>query len=256
MQKDLFLGMTSHELKTPLAALKGTFQLIQRRLKRLLVSGTELSPEVSKFCEGLAQNLTDSVHQINIQTRLLNDLLDVSRITLNTLKISPQECDLAAIVRKTVADLQVAAPERSLILEIPESITVKMLADADRISQVVANYVNNALCYSSSDQPVRIGLTVEGDSARVWVQDKGPGLSEEAQRRVWDIFYQSKDVPAQSGSGKGMGLGLYICQTLINQHQGKVGLTSKLGEGSTFWFTLPIISEKTNQTATEPPPAG
>ncbi|MBO0778269.1 MAG: HAMP domain-containing histidine kinase, partial [Ktedonobacteraceae bacterium] len=89
-------------------------------------------------------------------------------------------------------------------------------------------------------QPVQIGLTIQEDTARVWVRDQGPGLTREDQKHLWQRFHQAKGVPVQSGSSKGLGLGLYICQTLIAQHQGTVGVDSTPGKGSTFWFTLPL----------------
>lgn len=241
-QKDLFLGMTSHELKTPLATLKGTLQLVQRRLKRTITTTDHLSPEWSTFAQGLSKNLEDSVHQIDVQTRLINDLLDISRITANTLELSLHPCDLVSIVRATAEDLRVTAPEHVLLLELPEHTVVNVLADRDRISQVITNYVTNALRYASPSQPSAIGLTIQEDTARVWVRDKGPGLTEEAQKEIWQRYHQVKGVPVQSGSGKGLGLGLYICQTLIAQHQGACGVESTPGEGSTFWFTLPMVT--------------
>ncbi|WP_052568963.1 sensor histidine kinase [Ktedonobacter racemifer] len=159
----------------------------------------------------------------------------------NTLELSLDHCDLASIVRETVEDLRVTAPERSLLLELPEHTTVMVLADRARISQVVTNYLTNAIRYSSADQPIHIGLTIREGMARVWVRDHGPGLTEEAQKELWQRFHQVKGVPVQSGSGKGLGLGLYICRTLIAQHHGEVGVESMPGEGSTFWFTLPMV---------------
>jgi PAS domain S-box-containing protein len=240
-QKDLFLGMTGHELKTPLAVLRGTLQLVQRRLKRMVTTTDHMSPEWKTFAQDLTKELEDLVRQIDVQTRLINDLLDVSRITTNTLKLELRRCELGSIVRETIKDWRVIAPERSLLLEVPEHPTVHVLADRERISQVVSNYVTNALRYSSPDQPVHIGLTTEEDVARVWVRDQGPGLSAEAQKEIWQRFHQVREVPVLSGSGKGLGLGLYICQMLIAQHQGEVGVESTPGEGSTFWFTLPLV---------------
>jgi PAS domain S-box-containing protein len=241
-QKDLMLGMTGHELKTPLAALRGTLQLVQRRLKRVAPTEDHMSPEMSTFCQGLTKNLEDSVHQIDVQTRLINDLLDVSRITAKTLKLELDHCDLVTIVSAIVEDWRVIAPERVLLLDVPEHTVVNVLADRDRISQVLSNYVTNALRYSSPSQPVQIGLAIQKDVGRVWVKDRGPGLSEAAQKDLWQRFHQVKGVPVQSGSGKGLGLGLYICQMLIAGQQGEVGVESTLGEGSTFWFTLPIVT--------------
>ncbi|GHO62780.1 hypothetical protein KSC_016720 [Ktedonobacter sp. SOSP1-52] len=240
-QKDLMLSMTSHELKTPLAALKGTFQLLQRRAKRLGTKADHMSPEVSAFLNDLSERLAVSARQVDVQTHLINDLLDVSRITAQTLKLELEPCDLVPIVRETVENLQVTAPERSLLFELPEHTTVMVLADRARISQVVTNYLTNAIRYSSADQPIHIGLTIREGVARVWVRDHGPGLTEEAQKELWQRFHQVKGVPVQSGSGKGLGLGLYICRTLIAQHHGEVGVESTPGEGSTFWFTLPMV---------------
>jgi len=239
-QKDLFLGMTGHELKTPLAVLRGTLQLGQRRLKRITTT-EHVSPEWKTFVQDLTKELEDSVRQIDVQTRLINDLLDVSRIMTNTLKLELRRCELGSIVRETIKDLRIMAPERSLLLEVPEHLAVHVLADRERISQVVSNYVTNALRYSSPDQPVHIGLTTKEDVARVWVRDQGPGLSAEAQKDLWQRFHQVREVPVLSGSGKGLGLGLYICHMLIAQHQGEVGVESTPGEGSTFWFTLPLV---------------
>jgi signal transduction histidine kinase len=113
---------------------------------------------------------------------------------------------------------------------------------------VLTNYVTNALRYSPPDQPVRIGMTVEGKVARVWVRDWGPGLEAEAQQEIWQRFHQVKGIRVQSGSGKGLGLGLYISQMLIAEHQGEVGVESTPGEGSTFWFTLPMITQESSSS--------
>jgi hypothetical protein len=133
--------------------------------------------------------------------------------------------------------------QSSLLLTVPEQTPVIVLADGERLSQVLTNYVTNALRYAPADQPIRIGLTIEEVVARVWVRDQGSGLSEQAQRDVWQRFHQVKGVPVQNGSEKGLGLGLAICQTLIASHQGTVGVDSTPGKGSTFWFTVPLVTE-------------
>jgi len=241
-QKDLFLGMTSHEMKTPLTTLRGTLQLVQKRLQRTITTTNYLPPEWSTFAQTLSKNLENSVHQIDVQTRLINDLLDISHITTNTLDLELSPCNLVNIVYTTVEDLRVTAPERRLRLVLPEQTIVNILADRDRISQVVTNYITNALRYSNPALPIMIGLTVQDDRARVWVQDKGPGLTAEAQKKIWQCYHQARQIPVQNHAKKGLGLGLYICQTLIKQHQGACGVESSPGEGSTFWFTLPILT--------------
>ncbi|HET8847044.1 MAG TPA: HAMP domain-containing sensor histidine kinase, partial [Ktedonobacteraceae bacterium] len=242
-QTRLFLSMTGHELKTPLAALKGMFQLLQRKEQRLHFASSAMEPEMRGFLETLSERLAVAVRQVDIQTRLINDLLDISRIQTNTLQLEMQRSDIISIVRTTIADLRLMAPERTLHLELPEQATITVLADQYRIRQVLTNYVTNALRYSSPDLPVVIGVKLQENHVRVWVHDQGPGLTAEAQKAIWQRYYQGKSTPVQSDvSGKGLGLGLYICQTLIAQHQGDVGVESAPGEGSTFWFTLPIVS--------------
>lgn len=246
-QKDLFLGITGHELRTPLAALRGTIQLIHRRLRRIISQAEGLSPELISLLEGMQKYLEDGVRQVDIQTRLINDLLDVSRITAGTLKLSLRYCDLVAIVRETVDDLRVAAPDRHLLLELPEDTSAKVWVDPNRISQVITNYVTNAIRYSTAEKPIHIGLIIQENGVHVWVRDQGPGLSKKAQEKIWCCFHQCKEVPVQCGSGQGLGLGLFICQTLVDQHQGEVDVESTPGKGSTFWFRLPLVNEAVTQ---------
>jgi signal transduction histidine kinase len=149
-------------------------------------------------------------------------------------------CNLVEIVRTTVEDIHYFAAGRKITLHVPEQEVVPIIADADRIGQVVNNYLTNALKYSPAERPVEVSLTIEGKMARVAVHDEGPGLSPEDQKLVWERFYRAKEVEVQYGSGPGLGLGLYICRTIIESHHGQVGLTSEEGKGSTFWFTLPL----------------
>ena len=138
-----------------------------------------------------------------------------------------------------------AHPHRTVQLEVPAGgpceAPVPVVADADRIGQVVTNYVTNALKYSQGDQPVAIQVARDGAWARVSVEDHGPGLLASEQERIWERFYQAKGMHAQSGSGTGLGLGLHICKALIEGHGGKVGVESEVGKGSTFWFTLLLV---------------
>jgi signal transduction histidine kinase len=115
--------------------------------------------------------------------------------------------------------------------------------DADRLGQVVNNYLTNALKYSLSDKPVEIAVTTDGATARVTVSDQGAGLALDEQERVWERFYRAKGVHVLSGHGIGLGLGLHICKTIVEQHGGSVGLHSTPGKGSHFWFTIPLNME-------------
>ena len=239
-RKDAFISMAGHELRTPLTALKGNLQLASRQVDRLVAA--EQEPRLQKALQEVQQRLARTLRQVAVQQRLINDLLDVSRITTNKLELSLAACDLRALVQESVEDQQASTPTRKIVLDMQVSEAVHVLADRDRIGQVISNYLTNAIRYSDRDQPVIVGLALSDQQARVWVQDFGPGLSIEAQKRVWERFYQEPGVAVQGGSGVGLGIGLYICQRIIALHNGQCGVESTLGQGSTFWFTLPLNS--------------
>ncbi len=108
-------------------------------------------------------------------------------------------------------------------------------------SQVVNNYLSNALKYSEAARPVEVKVEIRDGVARVSVHDQGPGLSPEEQERIWERFYRVPGIQVQSGSGVGLGLGLHISRIIIERQGGSIGVESEQGKGSTFWFTLPCI---------------
>jgi signal transduction histidine kinase len=156
------------------------------------------------------------------------------------LELRRAPCDLEEVVREQVAALRVANPLRVVRLDTATEGRVQVEVDADRIGQVVANYVSNALKYSPEDRLVTVRVAVEGGWARVAVVDRGPGLPAHEQERVWGRYYRAEGVRVQSGSAVGLGLGLHICKIIVEGHGGQVGIASRVGQGSTFWFTLPL----------------
>jgi signal transduction histidine kinase len=163
------------------------------------------------------------------------------------LELRRAPCDLEDVVREQVAALRVANPLRVLRLEMAAESPIQVEADADRIGQVVANYVSNALKYSPEDRLVRVRVAVKGGWARVAVVDQGPGLPAHEQERIWGRFYRAEGVRVQSGSAVGLGLGLHICKIIVEGHGGRVGIASRVGHGSTFWFTLPLADGTARQ---------
>ena len=247
-----FLGIASHELRTPLTTIKANVQLAKRRLKTIAVE--PVSETIANKVDASNDMLSRAERQVGVLNRLVGDLIDISRIQTGKLQLQlrKEPSDLVQIVSETVQEQQKAFPNRSLILSLPSSNEpLPVIADADRIAQVVINYLTNALKYSTSDKPVRISLTQEknmqdADIARLAVQDEGPGLSSVEQQRIWECFYQSDSIKVVSGSGVGLGLGLYISQTIIERHHGHTGVDSTPGVGSTFWFTLPLAQNDDN----------
>lgn len=247
---DEFLSIASHELRTPLAGIKGNIQLALRRLAALKSQPLPEIGEISEKLDKMQDYLLQAEHRVNVQNRMISDLLDVSRIQANRLELVMGPCDVRKIVQDAVKDQQYAVPERVITLDAPDT-EILVIGDADRIGQVVHNYLTNALKYSTADRPVSASIGKGENSVRVSVSDQGPGLTPEEQKRVWERFYRAKGIMAQGGSGPGLGLGLHICRTIIESHQGQIGLESTPGKGSTFWFTLPLAP--TDSTSAEQP---
>jgi signal transduction histidine kinase/PAS domain-containing protein len=236
---DEFLSIASHELRTPLTTINGNIQLAKRRIRTL--SKDDPQEEFDDRLVLVLELLGRAERQVHVQNRLVSDLLDASRIQANRLELRSDICNLASIVSGCVEDQRAAHPTRTLALTLPEH-EIPILADPDRISQVVTNYLTNALKYSAAAMPVEIALSTEDGFARVAVRDQGPGLLPEEHQQIWQRFYRVPGISVRSGSGIGLGLGLYICRTIVEHHHGQVGVQSTQGQGSVFWFTLPIAT--------------
>lgn len=242
-QREAFLNLVTHELRGPLTSVQANLQLAQRRLTRLLRRAEQLDEDQQRALEDALNLLGRTQQPLRLQQRLISDLLDLARLQENKMELHLASCDLVELVAETVQDHQAAHPSRVITLELPEQDSILVNADCDRLQQVLGNYLSNALKFSSDQAPVRVGIRLEAgaDTARVWVQDEGPGLSAEQQAHVWQQYYQAPDTPVQSTGWKaGLGLGLYVCHQLILRQQGEVGVESRPGQGATFWFKLPL----------------
>jgi signal transduction histidine kinase len=238
--KDQFLSHAAHELKTPLTALLGSLELAERRVQDVVADPGSDTAAVATTLTAIQGLLRRADRQIDRLTRLVNDLLDVSRIQGHRLEMRLEPCDLAAIVHEAMEEHRQVVPTRTIRLDVSRGEAAPVIADADRIRQVIINYVTNALTYSRPDQPIDVGLQAHGGMARVWVRDEGPGVPAADQDRIWERAYQVADLKPQSGSHVGLGLGLYISRSIVEHHQGQVGVESTPGHGATFWFTLPV----------------
>lgn len=231
---DLFLGMASHELKTPMTTIIGNIQLAERRLSRLTangdaVAGTILGP--------LLERMRHSTLRIN---QLVDDLLDTTLIQADRLRLHREPHDLVQLAATVVDDQRNAEPGRTITFIHPGSDAIPVVLDEARIEEVVLNYLINALKYAPAEKPIVVGVTVHAETARLWVRDEGPGLSPDAAVHVWDRFYQVDGVERLQGSRVGLGLGLYISKTIVEAHGGAVGVEEAPGGGALFWFTLPL----------------
>jgi two-component system phosphate regulon sensor histidine kinase PhoR len=221
-RKDEFIGIASHELKTPLTSLKGYIQLINSYNK-------EAVPAVVK------QYVDKAGIAINKLQRLVNDLLDVSKIQAGRLEYALEEVDLTTLISASVENAQYMYPQHQFDNRVRQG--VKVDGNAERLEQVLMNFINNAVKYSQQNKKIIIKTEIQGRSVRVSVTDFGIGLSPEQIDRIFERFYRVED---QKFMASGLGMGLYISTEIINNHKGKIGVDSELGKGATFYFELPL----------------
>lgn len=223
-QKDEFLSIVSHELKTPLTSLKMLTQLTYRRLSRAGLAEAEHTQRMERA--------------ILRMERLVNDLLDSSRIESGKLALRMERCDLTVLCRRIVGE-QADSVERTIIFDLPAE-PVEIMADAERIEQVLVNLISNALKYSPASQPIELRLHSQGDEAMLTVSDRGGGIPSGELPHLFERFYRVPGVQVQSGSGVGLGLGLHISHEIVERHGGHIWAESAIGHGSSFFVVLPL----------------
>ncbi len=241
-----FLSVAGHEFRTPLTSVLGNVQLAALWIEDLKQAEKEHQESAAGKSSARLTQIGTLLQRMDRQSQVLNglvnDLLVVSRIQAGRLELRPEPCDLAAHVREIVEEYQQRFLQRRIHLDLPDE-AVLVIADAERIGQVLTNFLANALKYSPPTQPITVGLGVDGPAARVRVRDEGPGVPLAEQEHVWERFYRVPGVRHQDGSSVGLGLGLYISRTIIEGHGGQVGVESNPGAGATFWFTLPLAQQ-------------
>lgn len=238
-----FLSIIGHEMRTPLTTIKTGMQLAQRQIATYL-QAIPLEDTAARNRLAEIQHILECAERpVNIQDRLVSDLLEISRLQADRLSFHPKPCNLATILFEAIEVLLTTTTQRLIESNISPIDIIPVMADEARIRQVISNYLTNAHQYSPIDSPISVQLTIDGQQARIAVRDEGPGLTLEEQGRIWERFYRVEWIERQHSNGAGLGLGLYICQIIIEQHKGRVGVESTPGGGSTFWFTLPLAHQ-------------
>lgn len=225
--KDRFLSIASHELKTPITSIRGQAQLALRRISKQRMKTQEL--------DGMRSTLEKINEQTTRLTTLVDELLDVSSIRSGKVQLHKRECELVDLCRSIVEDQRLLT-ERAISLE--TNTPILLLADCERLAQVVVNLVSNAIKYSPEHSPVQVRLEKRDTTARIEIKDSGKGIRKEQQAHIFDTFYRTPD--AQASSKFGLGLGLSICKDIVERHGGRIWCESEVGKGSTFFVELPL----------------
>jgi signal transduction histidine kinase len=237
--RDDFVSIASHELKTPLTSLYLQLQMLVRGLRKNLAppaAGVE-PPTPDTILRGLMKGLELCQGQSGKLAKLLDELLDLTRIRLGKLQLSKSTLDLAVIARDVVHRFVTDAgtAERLISVVTPaEPLTGQW--DSTRIEQVITNLVSNAVKYGEK-KPVSIELSREGAAARLVIRDQGIGIPEDLQEKIFERFERA----VKGGGISGLGLGLYITRQIIEAHGGTISVKSRPGQGSVFTIMLPFM---------------
>jgi PAS domain S-box-containing protein len=224
-QKDDFMGIVSHELKTPVTSLKAFTQVLQYRFAQ---AGDERS----------AALLGKMDMQINKLTSLIGDLLDVTKIEGGKLQFNEANFPFDELVAEIVEEIQRTTSKHTI--EKVGSTNKTVFGDKDRIGQVISNMLTNAIKYSPHANKIIVKTTADKDNVTLCVQDFGVGIPKERQEQVFERFYRVSGNDTISG----IGLGLYISAEIIKRQHGKIWVESEEGRGSTFYFSLPVQKEE------------
>jgi PAS domain S-box-containing protein len=224
--RDQFLSIASHELKTPLTAMMGFTQLLQRRNSR----EGQLSERDAKAVNTIAR-------QASRLESLVNLLLDLSRIEGGQLRIERSPVDLRALTQRLVDDLQPTLERHSLVLE-GEAVPLLILGDELRLEQAILNLMQNAIKYSPAGGSVVVRVERRDDLACIAISDQGVGIPAVALPHLFERFYRAPNAGSLQISG--MGIGLYVAHENVNRHGGTINVESREGSGSTFTICLPL----------------
>lgn len=220
-EKDDFIGIASHELRTPITSLQGSLQILDKLKDK---------PE-SPMIPTLISQANKSLKKLNT---LVSDLLHVNSITAGKLELRKTTFTLADMINVCCTDIREAG---NYELNLSGDLHLQVYADANRIEQVVANMVSNAIKYAPESSVIKIHIEQVGDYAKIAITDKGRGIDPAKVPRLFDEYFRADHTGLQFSS---LGFGLYISAGIVKKHGGEIGVNTALNNGSEFWFTLPL----------------
>jgi two-component system phosphate regulon sensor histidine kinase PhoR len=241
--KDEFVSVVSHELRSPLTAIKGYTQHLVRRIERRLrkaqqehlvqgkpITTADLPESYDLRSLSIVQSQADHLE------RLVNDLLDLSRVQWGKLHLHYSSFFLADVLSESVRSAQASAEQHTVYLDIATNDT-NIVADKKRLSQVIGNILDNAIKYSPHGGLVTVKLEKQGDEYLVSISDQGIGIGPEYLDHIFERFYRVRNTASRQYSG--IGLGLYVTKAIVEGHGGQIWVTNNDGLGCTFSFTVP-----------------
>ena len=227
-QRD-FVANVSHEFKTPLTSIQGFAQA--------LYDEAITNQEGKKKAAGIIMDETDRLN------RLVNDLLTLARLEAGTMVIQKNRLEVNQLIRYILEKFQFQISEKELAVETDFAGEIYVAGDGEKISQVIANIMDNAIKFSPLKSEIQISTKQENQYALIIISDSGPGIPPEDQKRIFERFFQV-DKSRKGGQGRGVGLGLAIAMQIVRAHEGDIEVHSQPGKGSTFIVKLPIENDR------------
>jgi len=225
-RKDEFISVASHELKTPLTSLKLNLQLLERELKK--------APAQKRDAY-----LNKALTYTNRLSRLIGDLLDISKIQSGIVEYEMGVVDIDSIIKSSIYSVQPTSEKHKIVQK--SSPHVKVKVDKQRIEQVLNNMLTNAIKYSPKSKDIIVDVVKDSDYVTISVKDFGIGIDKNMHNKIFEKYYRVKEV---ENSFSGLGVGLYVSHEIIKNHGGTMWVESAKGKGSTFYFNLPIHKSK------------
>ena len=229
--KSAFLANMRHEIRTPLNAIVGFSQLLAE---------TDDPEERHEFVE-----IIDSNNRMLLQ--LISDILDLAKIESGTMDFKFADMSIKEVINEIVTSFRIKMPDNVALIAPKDSPECQIYSDRMRLTQVISNFLNNAIKYTS-EGCIILAYEIIGDEIKFSVTDTGDGMSQEIQAHIFDRFYKGNTFK------QGTGLGLSICETIVNRLGGRIGVNSELGKGSTFWFTHPYSFSPNAKSPASPNP--